>query len=128
MFNKFGVTVVLVGAVGLLLGSVSRTWAVKQFTAEFAAKYVKSDSTEPSDVAFRKAVEQAKCAICHQGRGKSLNTYGREVGKLLRKSDKNNKEKIEKALTEAATKKANPQDAHSPTFGELIEKGKLPSP
>ena len=36
------------------------------------------------------------------------------------------KEKILEALDKVAKEKSNPDDASSPTFGELIKSGKLP--
>ncbi len=103
--------------------------AIKPFKDAFEAKYVKSDSQDPAAVAFAAACKQAKCTICHApGKNKKIrNPYGQQLAKLLHKeTDKDNKEKINRALEQVAAIKVNPNDAHSPTFGALIQQGKLP--
>jgi cytochrome c2 len=102
--------------------------AIKPFKDAFEAKYVKSDSKDPAAAAFAAACKQAKCTICHVGRNKKQrNPYGQQLAKLLNKeTDKDNKEKISQALEQVAAIKINPNDANSPTFGALIQQGKLP--
>jgi hypothetical protein len=102
--------------------------ADKAFRDEFVATYVKADSSEPKDKAFATAVEKAKCNICHVGKvKKNRNGYGKALGELLsRKTDTEDKEKIQAALKKIEVKHSDPKDEKSPTFGELLKAGKLP--
>ncbi len=53
--------------------------------------------------------------------------YGVELAKLLdNKTDKDNKDKIHSALAKVEKLPSNAQDKNSPTFGQLIQQGKLP--
>lgn len=107
----------------LVLGLGSReAFAIKQFETEFKAVYVK-DGTP-----LAAAVESAKCNVCHKGKSKKdRNPYGEALAKLLdKKDDKENKDKIRQALETVAKESSNPADASAPTFGALIEQGKLP--
>jgi hypothetical protein len=114
----------LVGVgVALVAGGFAReAFAIKQFADEFKAKYVK-DGTP-----LAAAVEAAKCNVCHAGKSKKeRNAYGEALDKLLdKKNDKDNKEKIQKALDEVAAMSSDPSKPDAPTFGKLIEEGKLP--
>jgi hypothetical protein len=116
---------IAVAVVGL---GVPSAHAIKPFKDAFEAKYVQTDSKDPAAMAFAAACKQAKCTICHAGKNKKIrNSYGQQLAKLLHKeTDKDNKEKINQALEQVAAIKVNPSDAHSPTFGALIEQGKLP--
>jgi hypothetical protein len=101
--------------------------AEKWLAPQFAAKYVKGQSADPKDVAFKQAVEKADCTICHASmKGKGLNTYGREFSKLVRKRDMKNKEKVSAAFDKIATAKSSRTDPNAPSFGELFQQGKLP--
>lgn len=126
--------IVLATICGSFLGAIlilaARTAnADKAFRDEFIAKYVKPDSSDTKDKAFAEACDKAKCAICHEGRSKKdRNAYGKELAKLLKRdTDKENKPKIQAALDKVAQLKLNPDDSKSPTFGELIQAGKLPA-
>lgn len=103
--------------------------ADKAFFDEFVAKYVKPDSADPKDQAFKATVEKVRCNVCHEGRAKkNRNVYGQALDKLLdRQTDKENKPKIRAALDTVAKQHSKPDDDKSPTFGELIEQGKLPA-
>jgi len=103
--------------------------ADKAFRDRFVAVYVKADSKDAKDKAFAAAVEKAKCAICHEGKSKkNRNLYGKALAELLtRKTDTENKEKIQAALKKVEKKRADPKNDKSPTFGELIKAGKLPA-
>lgn len=106
-----------------VLGSAAReAFAIKQFADEFKAVYFK-DGTP-----LAAAVESAKCNVCHKGKSKKdRNAYGEALAKLLdKKEDKDNKDKIRQALETVAKESSNPADASAPTFGALIEEGKLP--
>ncbi len=115
----------VVTVVGL---GVPSAHAIKPFRDAFVAKYVPSDSHDPGTMAFAAACKEAKCNICHAGGNKKKrNPYGQQLAKLLNKeTDKDNKNKINQALEQVAAMKADPNDAHSLTFGELIRHGKLP--
>lgn len=107
--------------------SVSTARAEKAFRDEFIAKYVKADSEDAKDKAFAAACEKARCNICHEGKSKKdRNTYGAALGKLIKRADKEDKDKIQAALDKVAAIKSDAKDSKSPTFGELIKAGKLP--
>ena len=113
---------------GLIAFSASTVLAIPAFKEAFKLKYVKSDSTAASDVAWAAAVDQTGCAICHAGENKKIrNAYGKELGKLITKKDKSNKAKIYAAMEKVAQMKSKPADPKSPTFGDKISSGKLPA-
>ncbi len=121
-------------ALGTLVGIVwlgyaaPRVNADQAFKEQFVAVYVKPDSSDAKDKAFAAAVEKAKCNICHAGKvKKNRNNYGKALAELLsRKTDAENKEKIQAALKKVEAKHSDPKDDKSPTFGDLIRAGKLP--
>ena len=107
----------------LVLGSASReAFAIKQFSDEFKAVYVKDGSPLAAEV------EAAKCNVCHKGKSKKdRNVYGEALAKLLdKKEDKANVEKIREALAMVGKESSDPANPAAPTFGSLIEAGKLP--
>ena len=93
--------------------------AIKQFQDEFKAVYVKEGSP------LAAAVETAKCNVCHVGKDKKdRNAYGDALAERLdKKADKDDKEKIRKALAEV---EALPSKVAGKTFGDLIKSEKLP--
>lgn len=113
---------------GTLLARIESAHAVAPFKKEFEAKYVKADPSTPEEKALAAAVGQAKCNVCHVGKKKKdRNAYGEALSVLLdKKKDMKDKAKIQAALDKVAAMKSNPDDPGSPTFGELIEQGKLP--
>lgn len=114
----FGVGVALVAA-----GSARDAFAIKQFADEFKAVYVQEGTP------LAAAVEQAKCNVCHVAGEKKdkRNAYGNALAERLdKKEDKDNKEKIRKALEEVASLSSDPSKPDAPTFGSLIKEGKLP--
>jgi hypothetical protein len=115
------------GAIAILAARTAN--ADKAFYDEFVAKYVKPDSSDAKDIGFAEACNKAKCAICHEGRNKkNRNAYGKELAKLLKRdTDKEDKPKIQAALDKVAQLKPKSEDSKSPTFGELIQAGKLPA-
>ncbi|MBI2824389.1 MAG: hypothetical protein HYX69_06855 [Planctomycetia bacterium] len=122
----------LAGAIVMGL-SLSTAQAIAPFKKEFDAKYVKKDSTVPSEQVLAAAVDKAKCLVCHakNAEGKEdkklRNPYGQALDQLLdKKTDMNNKQKIQEALDKVAEMKSNASDPKSPTFGDLIKQGKLP--
>lgn len=102
--------------------------AVKPFKDQFEAKYVKEKPANDKEQALAEAVAKAKCKVCHEGKSKkNRNVYGRQLAELLdKKTDKDNVEKIQKALDKVAQMKSDPKVKDSPTFGQLIAEGKLP--
>ena len=103
-------------------GSARDAFAIKQFSDEFKAMYVKEGTP------LAAAVETAKCNVCHVGKSKKdRNVYGEALAERLdKKEDAKNVEKIKKALEEVAALSSDPAKADAPTFGKLIEEGKLP--
>ena len=115
-------------ALAIIALCARRRLAVKEFKDAFKAKYVKSDSDDPKDKAFAEAFDKASCMTCHVGSNrKNRNDYGKQLAKLLKKTDKKNKDKINKALDTVAKMNTDPKDKKSPTFGEKIASGKLPA-
>ena len=107
----------------VVAGSATRpAFAIKQFSDEFKAVYVQEGTP------LAAAVETAKCNVCHKGKSKKdRNAYGEALAKLLdKKEDKDNVEKIREALATVAKESSDPANADAPTFGALIEAGKLP--
>jgi hypothetical protein len=105
-----------------LAGSAREAFAIKQFSDEFKAVYVKEGTPLAAEV------ETAKCNVCHKGKSKKdRNVYGEALSKLLdKKEDKANKDKIRQALETVAKESSDPSKPDAPTFGELIAAGKLP--
>jgi adenosylmethionine-8-amino-7-oxononanoate aminotransferase len=110
------------GAVLVVASQAREAFAIKQFADQFKEVYVK-DGTP-----LAAGVEAAKCNVCHKGKSKKdRNAYGEALAKLLdKKEDKENVEKIREALATVAKESSDPKDASAPTFGALIEEGKLP--
>ena len=109
--------------IAVCAGSAARpAFAIKQFFDEFKAVYVKDGSP------LAAAVETAKCNVCHMGKSKKdRNAYGNALAELLdKKEDAKNVEKIRKALEDVAKLPSDPNNKDAPTFGKLIEDGKLP--
>jgi hypothetical protein len=100
-------------------------------TPAFQAAFTKAYVTDNKDEEFVKLAKEAKCNICHQGKvnPKNIhhNAYGKELMKLLEaKKDNKNAKKIQEALEKVAKVHTDAKDKKSPTYGELIAKGKLP--
>ena len=125
-FSFFCLALTAAGMVGLAAAPAA---AVPAFREQFRAKYLKPDSTNPKDTALRDAFDGAGCNLCHMGEDRTKrNAYGRALATLLsRKTDAHNKEKIQAALEKVAAMKSRPEDPRSPSFGEIIASGKLPT-
>ena len=110
------------------IGSLAQpAQAIKPFAKEFMKLYeVDKESEKKTD--FAKAVLEAKCYVCHQGKKKKhRNRYGEELSKLLdKKKDKKDAKKIVEAIEKVAKLHIDAKDEKSPTFGDLIKAGKLP--
>ena len=62
---------------GLVAASAAPANADKAFREGFRTKYVKADSNDPKDAAFREAFIDAGCNLCHVGDERtSRNAYG----------------------------------------------------
>ncbi len=121
----------LLGLVGFLAGGVlahvQSVQATDAFKKEFEQKYVKKEPGSDAEKALTAAFQKAKCNTCHVGTTKKVrNDYGKALNQFITKKDIKDKDKIQHALDEVAKLKSKPDDATSPTFGELIEQGKLP--
>ena len=125
--KKFAVA--LVASALAVIISQRLAYPLPQFMAEFKAMYIKPDGTE-KEKALAAAFEKSKCNTCHgknaEGKDdkKVRNVYGAALGKLLKKEDAMNKEKIIKSLEQIESEKPK---ADGPTFGELLKGGKLPA-
>ncbi len=114
------------GIATLAVGRVETARAMPPFKKVFDTKYVKPDGDEKQK-AFAASVKKHNCNVCHKGKTKKMrNAYGEALDKLIEKTEKDPK-KIEEALNKVAEQKSKPDDATSPTFGELIEQGQLPA-
>lgn len=110
-------------ALMVIAGVIAPAVAFPPFQKQFLAKY--ADGT---DEAFTKlAKDEAKCLVCHQGKNKkNRNPYGAALAEFIGKKDQKDTDKIVAALEKVATQSSNPEDSEAPTFGELIDEGKLP--
>ncbi len=100
--------------------------ARKPYKDQFDALYVKPESADPKEKALAEAAGAAKCNICHVGKEKKdRNVYGKALAKIIAKKE-TDVDKIKEALGKVAAEHSNPDDASSPTFGDLIKDGKLP--
>ncbi len=116
------VRIAFVGVVIVIATQAREVLAIKQFADQFKEVYVKEGTPLAAEV------ETAKCNVCHKGKSKKdRNTYGEALAKLLdKKEDKDNVEKIREALATVAKDSSDPSKPDAPTFGGLIEDGKLP--
>lgn len=115
----------------VLVVSAAPAWAIIPFSDAFKKAYVKEGSPLADKVA------EAKCHICHIGKGKKLrNEYGNAVGKFLKKADFTGDDKkfasvkdedAQKALAAGLAKAEAEKSASGKTFGELIKAGELPT-
>jgi hypothetical protein len=119
LVGRWGMALGLAVAVGL---AARPAVAIKQFSDEFKEVYVKEGTPLAAEV------EKAKCNVCHVGKSKKdRNAYGNALAERLdKKEDKENKEKIRTMLAEVAALSSDPGKPDAPTFGQLIEAGRLP--
>lgn len=107
------------------VGGANSALAIQQFQNAFMDKYIK----DHEDKKFSEFVTtKVKCFICHQGKKRTnRNPYGEQLAELLdKKKDMRDVAKINEALDKVAKMHSDPKDDKSPTYGELIAKGKLP--
>ncbi len=112
---------------GLIVGGFAREAAA---TPPFHKEFVKLYITEDTDQGFAEIVKNKKtgCFVCHQGKKrKNHNPYGEELEELLdKKKDRKKPKKIIAALKKVAKIHTDSSDENSPTYGDLIQAGKLP--
>ena len=126
---------------GILISVPRSGYAIPPFWQEFQATYVKPDSDDANVKKLSQAAladETGKCLVCHMpGKPKKeRNAFGVALAMLL---DKDNfkkarldaepdkaKQEIVAALNKVAAEKIDPEQADSPTFGQLISQGTLP--
>lgn len=117
---------------------VAQVQAFPPFKTEFQNLYVKGEPTTDAEKGLKEAFEEHKCGVCHTGpRGnnkKVRNTYGKAITKLIPQpmnkaamdALKKNPKQIKEILEKVAKEPSDPMNPNSPTFGRLIEEGKLP--
>jgi hypothetical protein len=119
----------LLGAMSTLAFGAPRALATAQFQAVFLKEYI----NDHKDKDFAKMVKtKARCHSCH--RGKKVvkdhcfhNEFGKHLIALLDpKKDAKDVDKIKAALEKVVNMRSDPKDENSPTYGELLEQGKLP--
>ncbi len=123
---------IAVGAVILAGAFADSAHAIPTFKKQFEEKYLKDNKNE----AYVKTFKGAKCFLCHDTKKlndkgktskKNRNAYGQQLSKLLdKKTDKKKLKKIQEALAKVAAMHSDAKNDKSPTFGQLIEQGKLP--
>lgn len=112
---------------GGMMGRVHVVHATDAFKKEFEAKYVKKEPATDAEKSLAAAYQKAKCNVCHVGATKKVrNEYGKAINTFITKKDIKDKEKIQDALDKVAKLKSKADDDSSPTYGDLIEQGKLP--
>lgn len=100
-----------------------------EFQKEFRRHYLRGSGVDKD---FRKLVMKAKCFVCHRAGetddedDKPNNRYGEAMAEHVGEADKKDKKKIVAAIKLIADEPSDPDDASSPTFGDLIESGELP--
>jgi hypothetical protein len=116
--------------------------ALTPFNKPFEEKYVKNHP----DAAFREAFKKTRCNVCHvKGKPKTVtNAYGDELAKhiegnaeeRIRAAKLENREaeevqtlvkELEAAFAKVEKVKSAAGDDGSPTYGELIQSGRLPA-
>lgn len=114
----------------LLCANAERAQALLGFQKLFLEKY----ASEEKQAAYKELlVKEAKCNTCHQGKKKpNRNEYGVQLARILDKKKhlKYKEEEVAKQIMQAfdtvGKMHSDPKDEKSPTYAELIAKGKLP--
>lgn len=115
----------LLGAVVSLVPSQAAE-AFPNYQKVLLKEYIDKSKDEKFIKYYRKEV---KCYFCHQGKKskKNRNAFGVALDKFTVKKEKKDNEKTTKALVKVMKLHSNPKDKKSPTYGELLAKGKLPA-
>jgi hypothetical protein len=111
---------------GVLAGLAVRSASgMITFRKAFVETYI-GDAKSPQQQALAKAVDTAKCNVCHDaapGKAKKdHNPYGQSLKKLGLKKTEKDTTKIAKFLKEAESQK----NGAGGTFGDRLKEGKLP--
>ena len=118
--------IALLGLLSTLGVGAPRALATAQFQAVFLKEYI----NDHKDKDFSKMVKtKARCHTCHRAKkvGPYHNAFGKHLISLLDpKKDAKDVDKIKAALAKVVTLHSDPKDEKSPTYGELLEQGKLP--
>jgi hypothetical protein len=119
--GRLSLLLALIVGFGALASLSGRQAAARPpYNAEFKQKYLGEETN------MAKALgKDSSCNVCHVGTNKKKrNDYGAAFQKLLKKSG--GQPAIIEALEKVSKQRSKPKDDKSPTFGELIEEGKLP--
>ena len=126
--KKFYLLAVCGLVAGSMLARVQLAFGTAHFKKEFDSLYVKAEPASEEEKNLAAAVNKAKCNVCHVGTSKkNRNDYGKAINQFLTKKDIKDTDKIREALIKVADMKSKTGDDGSPTFGDLIKQGKLPS-
>ena len=119
--RKLSLGMVVVIGIGLLAAVFVGTLAARPpYNQEFKQKYLGEGSKMAEALG-----KDSSCNVCHVGSGKKKrNDYGAAFQKVLKKNG--GQSAITEALDKVAKQHSKPKDDKSPTYGELIEEGKLP--
>lgn len=131
--------VILVCAVATLAGLclVNTADARPKYFSAFKDRYLGDEGSKWTDQqkALDKIVNEQKCSVCHDPRKdattgkaskKNRNPYGMALSKYLTEKDKRDGEKAVKMLEKIEKEKPKEAKTDDPTFGDLIQQGKLP--
>jgi len=122
-----GKCVIGLAMVAVFVGIAAPSYAIEEFFKEFQAYYTKPHTRKRNEIALNRAIEQAKCTICHLNDDKhKLTPYGTAIAVRINKFDKGKKKKIQEAFEKAALMHSDSYDRKSPTFGQQLKRGKLP--
>ena len=111
--------------VPVVIAIASRAGAYPQFQKAFQEGYL--NSLKDKKVAETMEKADVKCLVCHQGKQKkNRNAFGKEVGKLLKKKDVKDNEKIVAGLKKALEMHVDPKNDKSETYMDRLMAGKWP--
>ena len=123
----------------LMLFGLLTVWATQradgrsEYSKAWQKKYVGDKKTGVQKKLASAVAKVKKCNVCHDPRKidgkiskKNRNDYGKALSKLLTKKDKKNTKKINDAFTKVEKMSADKKKKR-PTFGDLLESGKLPA-
>ena len=123
LVSRLRVAIVSAMLFAICVLTASSAVARPNYFTQWRKLYLTEKTTEKYDKLIKK---QAKCFVCHQGKKKkNHNDYGELLEDLIKEKEKD-KEKITKAIQKVGKMHSDPKDKKSPTYDELIAKGKLP--
>ena len=128
MKKPFALVLFCVAVLSLFASFTERASARPAFNKEFQDMYFKKVPNDPKEKSLAEAIDKAKCNVCHVGKQrKDRNSYGQELSKLLNKNDLKDVPKIQDALKKVEAMPSDPANPQSPTFGDRMKEGKLPT-